>query len=63
MAKEQKTAAKTSYPMTMLPSSKTKFLKIKSRDKKTCWEIFDDMLQAYEEKFGKQKASELEKTA
>lgn len=53
---ELRKVSKTSYPMTILPTSKTKFLKIKSRDNKTCWEIFEDMLQAYEEKFGKKPA-------
>lgn len=58
MATSQRKPTKTQYPMSMLPSSKTKFLKIKDRDKKTCWEMFEDMLQAYEEKYGKQKSVE-----
>lgn len=53
---ELRKVSKTPYPMNILPSSKSKFLKIKSRDKKACWEIFEDMLQAYEEKYGKKPA-------
>lgn len=49
MRKEKK-ALKTQYPVTILPESKKQFQNIMDRDRKTVWELFRDMVQAYEEK-------------
>lgn len=48
MRKEKK-AIKTQYPVSILPESKKQFQSIMDRDRKTVWELFRDMLQAYEE--------------
>lgn len=54
MRKEKK-IPKTQYPVTILPESKKQFQGIMDRDRKTVWELFRDMVQAYEEKNGQQK--------
>ena len=48
--RRDKKIPKTQYPVTILPESKKQFQGIMDRDRKTVWELFRDMLQAYEEK-------------
>ena len=41
----------TPYPINVLSKSKKRFQKYMKDDKKTVWELFRDMLQAYDEKY------------
>ena len=46
--KGKRSTPKTSYPVSVLPTSKKKFQDIMERDEKTVWQLFRDMLEAYE---------------
>jgi len=40
---------KTQYMLLVLPSSKKRFQKMKKDENRTAWELFEDMLNVYEE--------------
>ena len=48
--KADRNTIKTQYLLLVLPSSKKRFQKIKTDEGKTAWELFEEMLNAYEEK-------------
>ncbi len=48
--KADRNTIKTQYLLLVLPSSKKRFQKIKKDEDKTAWELFEEMLNAYEEK-------------
>lgn len=55
--KADRNTIKTQYLLLVLPSSKKRFQKIKMEEDKTAWELFEEMLNAYEEKKRNQVAA------
>lgn len=47
--KADRNTIKTQYMLLVLPSSKKRFQKMKKDENKTSWQLFEDMINTYEE--------------
>ena len=57
--KADRNTIKTQYMLLVLPSSKKRFQKMKKDEDMTTWQLFEEMLNIYEENKKKSKAISL----